>query len=101
MTVKKISDNIDRIMDWSLFHLEIEEVAQEDGGGWRAYYPTLGYSVYGVGDTLDEVLESLESGKQTYVAYSIKHGIEFPCPTAFDILHTQDVGAFNNFAFAA
>lgn len=49
---------------WNLYRLVIETVATEDGGGFRIYYPTLGFAVYGSGDSLDESINSLKESQK-------------------------------------
>lgn len=62
-----------RIINWSRYRRVIENVPAEDGGGLRIFYPTFGYGVYGVGDTLDEALRCLDDSKRAYVGFINGH----------------------------
>jgi len=90
-------------MRWSDYRLEIENVAAEDGGGFRIFYPTLGFAVYGVGDSITEALLGFEESKAAYLDFMAENP-EYcpPCPTAQDLL-SKECGEVTSedFAYAA
>ena len=93
-------------MNWTLYRHVIENVAKEDGGGYRIFFPTLGYSVYGVGDTLQETLESFEASKKAFEVFvADTAGYNIPGPGCEDLQATMSMAAegasCNNFAYAA
>lgn len=89
----------------------VENVAAEDGGGYRIYFPTLGYAVYGVGDTLQEALESLAVSKHAYEEFlAVTPGYSPPAPKLEDVRESLAVIEMhdgfpqvcnNNYAYAA
>lgn len=89
-------------MDWSKYRLVIETVDEKDGGGYRAFFPTLGYSVYGSGDTLAAMMVDLEDSKRaTEVFMAETPDYTLPAPTGEDLMSSSGQAANNNFAYAA
>jgi hypothetical protein len=89
---------------WAEYRLVIENVQPEDGGGYRIFYPTLGYAVYGVGDSIEESLRSLGESKRAFEEFlAANPAFELPRPALEDIrcqLIRED-HSNNNFAYAA
>lgn len=88
-------------VDWYKYRLVIENVPAEDGGGFRAYFPTLGYAPLGSGETVEEALASLEEGKAAVLAFVEKYGDKLLPPSIDDLLVGGHCIATNNFAYAA
>jgi predicted RNase H-like HicB family nuclease len=63
----------------------VEKIAIQDGGGWMAYYPTLGkWTVSGVGNTQQEALTELHRNREEVFALWESAGVERPVPRPFD-----------------
>lgn len=95
-------------MDWMCYKPVFEDVPAEDGGGYRIFYPTLGYAVYGVGDSYSEVYSSFERSKRAFESYLATHPeYKLPEPTLDDLRYevsmkgNKPVVANNNYAYAA
>lgn len=95
----------DCTVKWNRYRILVEEVAQEDGGGYRIYYPTLGYAVYGVGDTLDETMNSLRDSKRLFEEMVRSNLAQFPEPSLEDLMEdasrARSASGCGKFAYAA
>jgi predicted RNase H-like HicB family nuclease len=95
-------------MNWSEYRLRTEVVREEDGGGYRLYYPTLGYAVLGVGDTKKEALESLVESQHLFQEFLTEHkDYSPPSPSrddkaeAMSRMESVHASCMDVFAFAA
>jgi len=91
-------------VNWKSYELVIENVSPEDGGGYRIFYPTWGYAVYGVGNTLPEAMDGL-SESQSEMERFILETPEYcpPSPTARDAVFCERLQTtiHDDFAYAA
>jgi predicted HicB family RNase H-like nuclease len=63
------------------YRIEIEPIAEEDGGGFAARIPELGrYTLVGDGQTIEEAVESLQEIKEIMFQEWIEKGIPIPEP---------------------
>lgn len=93
-----------RKVDWSMYQMKIENVASEDGGGFRIFMPTLGYAVVGVGDSLEEALTGFEHSKEAFEEFiQERPNYSIPSPTLEDLTNSAKMNAQEdcNFAYAA
>jgi len=78
-------------VDWRKYRLVMESMTDSDGGGFRVYHPTLGFSVYGVGDTKSEAINSLITAREHYEEFIAGiPGYQVPAPTAADFFNRPD-----------
>ena len=92
-------------MNWKLYRFCVESIALEDGGGFRAYYPTLGYGLVGHGEAAYEAVFKLVTGHQAYEESLAEFGLECPQPSPEDLVWSSQLpcvgsAATNNYAFA-
>jgi predicted RNase H-like HicB family nuclease len=63
--------------------ITICELAPEDGGGYVAYHPDLGWAACsGVGDTIMEAISGLEINFKEFAAVCAADGLPLPAPAA-------------------
>lgn len=96
-----------KTMIWNQYRMVAEAVLEEDGGGYRVFYPTLGYAVYGSGDTLDEAMSALVESQEAFEQFmEATPSYELPRPALEDLeaarrLEQSGGVASHNFAYAA
>ena len=86
------------------YRVEILSQSRELGGGFVAYFPTIGMlTINGTGDTqIDAVAQLIECAKMVFGIWE-EDCVEFPEPTHEDAAceFVEDLAANNNYAFAA
>lgn len=82
---------------------QVKLLTPEDGGGWMAYFPTLGeYTVYGLGDTISEAIVAALEALDGVMAFWAEKGLPVPPPTEWDLEQTRALTATNtSYAYAA
>lgn len=86
------------------YRVEIVPQTKELGGGYLAYFPTIGMlTINGLGDTQVEAVTRLMECAETVFAIWEEDGEKFPEPSAEDMacMGFVDDAADNNYAFAA
>ncbi len=79
----------------------IELLPEEEGGGFFAYYPTLGkWSINGSGDTVEETLALLEDCRKGIFKFWQETNTQIPPPGSFD-LNLSGLTAEPDFDYAA
>lgn len=59
----------------------VEKIAEEDGGGYKAYIPILGkYAVVGDGNSIPKAIMDLNKSKKDHFEYCIKNNVAIPEP---------------------
>jgi predicted RNase H-like HicB family nuclease len=97
----KIAKN--KNMDLSNYRYRIEKLSEDDGGGFFAYYPTLGkFTIYGVSDTsIHEALEDLKLNAVAMIQDWIESGLPVPPPSEADIKQLCGLDCGGNYGYAA
>jgi len=63
------------------YHIKIEKISEDEGGGWMASIPQLGkWAFCGDGKTVKEALQCLEHVKKNLFEDYLKEGVEIPEP---------------------
>lgn len=73
-------------MNFKAYRIRLEKMPNSEGGGFRIYYPTLGFSLYGIGDTISEALSSLSRSQESFLRIIEKYPdtkVPNPSPTEF------------------
>lgn len=95
MKDKQIFECIPKNLDYYMslrYPIEIQELSNDEGGGYFVCIPQLGSScVNGIGDTLEEALTCMISVKKDVFESLLENNIEIPEPEIDDDLKMREI----------